>query len=103
MQGECGEQCSEPGSLLGLSHGGEDVPAGLRAGEASRASPAGGQRAAWLELQVEGGTGQQARGRAVTGWLVWEQILRGCGVHWFMGTLGAQTVKSLPAMREPPV
>ena len=62
MQGECGERCSEPGSLLGLSHRGEDVPAGLRAGEASRASPAGGQRAAWLELQVEGGTGQQARG-----------------------------------------
>ena len=44
-----------------------------------------------------------SRRRGVTGWPAWEQILRGCGVHWFMGALGAQTVKSPPAMREPQV
>ena len=34
-RGGCGEPCSERGSALGLSHRGEDVPAGCSAGETS--------------------------------------------------------------------
>ena len=50
--------------------------------------------------RVEGGTDQQVWGWGVTGWPGWERILRGRGVHWFMGALGAQTVKSPPAMQQ---